>query len=65
MAQVTVYLPDDLREQAKAAGLNISGLAQEAIRRQLVAQGHYDLEVLLEQSLENVHEALRILREQT
>ena len=35
MARVNIYLPDDLAEKAKAADLNVSGLAQEAIRRQL------------------------------
>jgi post-segregation antitoxin (ccd killing protein) len=31
MARVNVYLPDALAEQAKAAGLNISRVTQEAI----------------------------------
>lgn len=32
MARVNVYLPDDLAEEARDAGLNVSGLAQDAIR---------------------------------
>lgn len=32
MTRVNVYLPDDLAQQARAAGLNISGVAQEALR---------------------------------
>lgn len=32
MARLNVYVPDDLAEQARAAGVNISGIAQEAIR---------------------------------
>lgn len=35
MGRVNVYIPDDLAEEAKAAGLNISGLTQEAIRSAL------------------------------
>ncbi len=33
MARVNVYLPDDLAEEAKALGLNISKLTQEALKR--------------------------------
>ena len=32
MARVNVYLPDDLAEEAKAAGLNLSKLTQEALK---------------------------------
>lgn len=32
MARVNVYLPDDLAEEAKALGLNISRLTQEALK---------------------------------
>ena len=39
MARVNVYLPDDLAAQAKAAGLNVSGLTQEAIESALAALG--------------------------
>lgn len=38
MSRVNVYLPDDLAEEAKKAGLNISSLTQEAIRSSLAAQ---------------------------
>lgn len=38
MARVNVYLPDELAAQAKAAGLNVSGLTQEAIRSVLAAR---------------------------
>lgn len=37
MARVNVYLPDDLARRAKQAGLNISGLTQEAVRTALAA----------------------------
>ncbi len=37
MARVNVYLPDDLAEQAREAGLNVSGLTQEAVRSALAA----------------------------
>ena len=32
MARVNVYLPDDLAERARSAGVNVSGVAQDAIR---------------------------------
>lgn len=32
MARVNVYLPDDLAQRARKAGLNISGVAQDALR---------------------------------
>ncbi len=35
MAWINVYLPDELAEQARAAGMNISGVTQEAIRSAL------------------------------
>ena len=38
MARVNVYLPDDLAETARAAGLNVSRLTQEAIRRAVDVQ---------------------------
>jgi hypothetical protein len=38
MARVNVYLPDQLAAQAKAAGLNVSGLTQEAIQSALAAR---------------------------
>lgn len=36
MARVNVYLPDELAERARAAGLNISGVAQDALRGALM-----------------------------
>ena len=38
MARVNVYLPNELAAQAKAAGLNVSGLTQEAIESALAAR---------------------------
>lgn len=38
MARVNVYLPDDLADAARAAGLNVSRVAQEALRDRLRAQ---------------------------
>ena len=38
MARVNVYLPDDLAEKARAADLNVSGLTQAAIQRELDRQ---------------------------
>lgn len=35
MSRLSVYVPDDLAERARRAGLNISALAQEAIRAEL------------------------------
>jgi post-segregation antitoxin (ccd killing protein) len=42
MARVNVYLPDELAEEAKAAGLNVSGLTQAAVRGALSAR-HTDV----------------------
>lgn len=39
MSRVNVYLPDDLAEAARAAGLNVSAIAQEALRDRLRATG--------------------------
>lgn len=38
MALVTICLPDDLAEEARAAGLNLPGLTQAAVRSALAAQ---------------------------
>ena len=38
MSRVNVYLPDDLADKAKRAGLNISSLTQDAIRSSLALQ---------------------------
>jgi post-segregation antitoxin (ccd killing protein) len=37
IARVNIYLPDDLAQRARAAGINVSGVSQEAIRRALAA----------------------------
>lgn len=42
MAVVNLHLPDDLVEQARAADLDISRLAQDAIRRALDARAVND-----------------------
>ena len=41
MARVNVYLPDELADRARAAGLNIAGITQAALRRAL-APGETD-----------------------
>lgn len=38
MSRVNVYLPDDLADAARKAGLNISSLTQDAIRSSLARQ---------------------------
>jgi post-segregation antitoxin (ccd killing protein) len=38
MARVNVYLPDDLAAEARGAGLNVSALAQDAVREALNAK---------------------------
>ncbi len=35
MARLNVYVPDDLAAEAKKAGLNLSAVTQEAVRRSL------------------------------
>ena len=35
VARLNVYLPDDLAVEAKKAGLNLSAVTQEAVRRAL------------------------------
>lgn len=35
MARVNVYLPEELVEEVRAAGLNVSNVAQRALRREL------------------------------
>jgi hypothetical protein len=42
MARVNVYLPDEMANQARAAGLNISRLTQEAVNGAL-ARSETDL----------------------
>ncbi len=46
MARVNVYLPDDLADEARRSGLNISNVTQEALRRELA--GHRTSEWLAE-----------------
>lgn len=38
MARLNVYLPDDLAAEVKKAGLNLSAVTQEAVRRSLAAR---------------------------
>jgi post-segregation antitoxin (ccd killing protein) len=38
MARLNVYVPDDLAEAARGAGINISSVTQEALRATLAAQ---------------------------
>ncbi len=38
MSRVNVYLPDDLAAAAREAGLNLSAVTQEAVRRVLAAR---------------------------
>lgn len=38
MARLNVYLPDELAEQAKEAGLNLSAVTQDAVRQTLAAR---------------------------
>ncbi len=35
MARVNIYLPDDLARRAREADLNVSGIAQQALEREL------------------------------
>ncbi|TDE02015.1 type II toxin-antitoxin system CcdA family antitoxin [Jiangella asiatica] len=35
MARLNVYVPDDLAEEVKASGLNVSQVAQQALRQEL------------------------------
>lgn len=38
MARVNVYLPDDLAAETKAAGLNVSRITQDALKRELQSE---------------------------
>lgn len=42
MARVNVYLPDDLVEEVRAAGLNVSNVSQQALRRELAGRRSTD-----------------------
>jgi post-segregation antitoxin (ccd killing protein) len=37
MARINVYVPDELAQEAKEAGLNVSNLTQESLRKALAA----------------------------
>jgi post-segregation antitoxin (ccd killing protein) len=39
IARVNVYLPEELAAAARAAGINVSNVTQEALRRELAARG--------------------------
>jgi post-segregation antitoxin (ccd killing protein) len=45
MARVNVYLPDELAREARAAGLNISRVAQQALSHTLA---HHETDLWLE-----------------
>ena len=38
VTRLSVYLPDDLAAEAKKAGLNLSAVTQDAVRRSLAAR---------------------------
>ncbi len=38
MTRLNVYLPDELAAEAKKAGLNLSSVTQDAVRRSLAAR---------------------------
>lgn len=38
MARVNIYLPDDLADEVRGSGLNVSAVAQEALRDALAAR---------------------------
>lgn len=38
MAQVTIYLPDELRGQVRHAGIPVSHVCQRALRRELASR---------------------------
>ncbi len=38
MARVNIYLPDELAARVRVAGLNVSGIAQEALKDALAAE---------------------------
>ncbi len=60
IARVNVYLPDDLAERARSAGVNVSSVAQDAIRGALAsieADGWLDRLELLPRA-EVAHEAV-------
>jgi post-segregation antitoxin (ccd killing protein) len=42
MARVNIYLPDELAEEARAEGLNVSALARSAVESELAAHAASD-----------------------
>lgn len=42
MSRINVYLPDELADRARAAGLNVSSLTQQAVQRELQARSSND-----------------------
>lgn len=48
VARLNVYLPDDLAAKAREAGLNLSSVTQEAVRRSLGARSTDDWLATLE-----------------
>jgi post-segregation antitoxin (ccd killing protein) len=38
MARVNVYLPNDLADEVRLSGLNVSGIAQQALRAALASR---------------------------
>ncbi len=38
MARVNVYLPDDLADEVRLSGLNVSGIAQQALQAALASR---------------------------
>jgi post-segregation antitoxin (ccd killing protein) len=38
VARLNIYLPDELAEQARAAGLNLSAVTRDAVRQTLAAR---------------------------
>lgn len=39
MARVNIYLPDELADQARSAGINVSAVSRSAIEREVTSKG--------------------------
>lgn len=39
MARVTIYLPDELADQARSVGINVSAVSRSAVERELASRG--------------------------
>ncbi|HEV8239246.1 MAG TPA: type II toxin-antitoxin system CcdA family antitoxin [Thermoanaerobaculia bacterium] len=66
MARVNIYLPDALAEEAKTAGLNVSKLAQEAVKSALSVEqvnAWLDSVAALERTRISHEDVLRAVRE--